>query len=186
VTDHLNPADALRAIHESDADSGDKCDMALNVLKDARSGNVTEMFLELRDTIFASTEARTHMIVRSFTTDLDNHSGPLGNQEVLGVAAQMLGMAAILLEPISVEAGFELDRWKQFFEEMVRNCPARKSYRCAHCGDHRDDMFAVMDDWVLCLTTSDGTPSCFTRVHDYGEPLGSGKANVDDGDDGRG
>lgn len=175
LADKADPADVLRAIYESDADPEDKCDIAMNFLKFARPDRVDEILRALRATIFANTEARTHMVVRGFTNSLRTRSGPVSSRQKLEAASEMLDMSAFLLDDISAEAAKEVMQWGRFFEEMVRNSRPRDTYECAHCGGQRDDMYAVMDEWVLCLTTSDGTPSCFTRVHDYGEALGSGK-----------
>jgi len=171
----MYPEEALRLIHESDMEADDKCDSALTVLKFADPVRSPDLFLGLRETIFADPEARTHMIIRAFTIRLNDHTGLLSDRLFVEAAAEMTAMAATMLEPISDEATEEIDLWKHVFEQIADRLPARKSYQCAHCGVRRDDMFAVMDEWVLCLSASDGGLSCYTRVHDKGEPLGSGR-----------
>lgn len=176
----VDPSVALRCLYESDATPEDKCDIALNILKLTDQRRVPELFHGLRETIFDSTEARTHMMVRAFTNHLRSRPGPLGGQLALEAMAESLAMASTLLESFSAAAAEEVGHWRSFFREMASNLPEWKMYHCAHCGAGRDDMYTVMDGWVLCSISDSDAPSCFTRVHDYGEALGSAMINGDD------
>jgi hypothetical protein len=181
--DHLlssiSPEHLIRLIHESDAEPEEKVDIVFNALKKCKDPEVTaRLFLGLRDTILADPDARSHAITAHMISTLEFQSGVLSERVAIEAVANVLSLAAMLIEPMSGDSAQELMDWSRRMEHMVELLPERSGQVCAHCGDKRSDMFAVMDGFILCLTTSDGSASCYTRVHDYGEPLGSGKGET--------
>ena len=130
----------------------------------------------VQDILFPTPECRAV----EFTRWLPNGgytqiSGPLSQRAVVHGVAEALRFGVNVLDSISEEAATEVQGWVDLLVGMVEHLPEGDTLPCAHCGANCTGTYAVMDDWVLCLTSSEGRPSCFTRVHDYGEALGSGK-----------
>lgn len=168
--------DLINNIRHSDDELERKRERVFALLKQYTGEEQRDVYRMVLDILFPTPECRAV----EFTRWLPNggytqSSGPLGEKEVVAGVADALRFGVTVLDAINEEAASEVQGWADLLESIIEHLPERPTFQCAHCGTDCTSTYAMMDDWILCLTSSEGRPSCFTRVHDYGEALGSGR-----------
>jgi hypothetical protein len=178
MTDRAEVLARLQQIRDSSDDLVARRDSVLALLTE--TGQPLAEFPEAFEVMFPPQYSRARGASSMFAGTLKNPNGLITARNAYDALRSVLAMAVSALLPISAEASEEMMVWCSLVEAELHTLGDLLGIRCAFCGGVRHDNFAVLDGWVLCLTTPDDSPSCFTRVHDHGEPLGSAHARGQD------